>query len=201
MPSAGVGLTPHAAQFDYDAALDGMQSAMGGALQAMVFANVPLATAAAQKADAYFLAIPPIGGATYLRLTAYRALTHIFSLTAMVAQQAGELAINEAYETFEQVADFGRQGKQSFDTLFDTYPDALNEAEIARLREAFPILVIANEAGRLALEANEALYRRAPDTYLAKLAEASASYHRVRKLEPSLDSIIIALKQQQIVVG
>lgn len=198
VPSAGVGLLPHAAQFDHDAVLESMQTAMGEAFQGMIFANVPVATAAAQKADAYFLAIPPTYQPTYLKLTALRALTHIFSLTALILQQAGELAISEAYQTYEQITDYGRQGKVALDILFDAHPDAKSEPEIAQLRDAFPVLVIANEAGRLALEAQDALYRRDSDNYLAKLAEASASFRRVRNLQPSLDTIIIALKQQQI---
>lgn len=198
VPSVAVGVTPRIAPFDYDRALDGVRVAMGEALQGMIFANVPVAMAAAQKADAHFLAIPSNGEPMYLTLTSFRAITHIFSLTSLVMQQVAELAIKEAYETYEQVVEYGQQGKSALDALFDADPDAKNKPEIAQLRDAFPIFVIASEAGRLALEAQEALYRGDSDNYLAKLSQASASYRRVRKLEPSLDTNIIALKQQQI---
>jgi predicted nucleotide-binding protein len=197
MPSAAIGL-PAAEEVDYDSALDGIASSMEEALQAMVFLNVPAAMAAAQKADAHFFSIRPNREPKYLLLTSLRALTHIYSLTAIFMQQVAEMAIKEAYSTCDQSADAGREGEAALNALFDADPQAKQVPEIARLRDVFSTLVIANESGRKALEAQEALYRGDPDTYLKKLAEASASFRRVRNLEPSLEPTIIALKQQQI---
>lgn len=199
IPSVPGGLRPTpVARFDYETALAEVQAAMGEALQAMMFSNVPAANAAAQKADAYFLAFPASREPEYLAIASFRALTHVFSLSASVMQQVTELAIREAYETYEQLTDISRQGSSAVASLVDATPEAGDDPDVARLREMFSALVIANEGGRLALEAQEALYRGDVDTYLTRLGEASASLRRVRELPPSLDQVILSLKQQQL---